>query len=177
MSSRQLSVMLGVVIAAAAGLSCGLSAQVAKPDVIAFIAAQPANEWLARVFIGAKVKNTTGETVGDVNDLMFDKTGRISTVVLGIGGFLGVGEKDVAVPFSALTFTVGTEGQRIIVVPLSRDTLNQAPLFKATEKTALDVVEEKAVELGKKASEKAGQLKDQAIKKIDDMQKDEPKKP
>jgi sporulation protein YlmC with PRC-barrel domain len=177
MDTRKIAVMFGVVIAAAAGSSRVVSAQLATPEAIPFISAQPANEWLARVFIGAKVKNATGETIGDVNDLMFDKTGRISTVVLGIGGFLGVGEKDVAVPFNALAFTVGTEGQRIIIVPLSKDALNQAPLFKATEKTALDAVEEKAVELGKKASEKAGQLKDQAIKKIDDMQKGEQKKP
>jgi sporulation protein YlmC with PRC-barrel domain len=176
MSTRQLTMILIATLATASGLS-DASAQVAKPGAVDFIVAQPANEWLVRIFIGSKVQNTAGEIVGDVNDLMFDKSGRINSVVLGIGGFLGVGEKDVAVPFSTLVFTVGKEGQRIILVPLSKEALNQAPAFKATEKTALDVVEEKAVELGKKTSEKAGQLKDQALKKIDEMKKDEPKKP
>jgi sporulation protein YlmC with PRC-barrel domain len=175
MNNRRVSIIM--IVVASVLSAAGVSAQGTKLDPMSFIVVQPANEWRARVFIGAKVQNNGGEIVGDVNDVMFDKTGRVSTVVLGIGGFLGVGEKDVAVPFSALSFAVGTEGQRIIVVPLSKDELKLAPAFKATEKTALDIVEEKALELGKTTSEKAGQLKDLAIKKIDDMKKTDPKTP
>lgn len=171
--AQKLIVALAVVLGSIPSLSV---AQVSKPD-IAFVTAQPANEWLAHVFIGAKVRNTAGEIVGDVNDLIFDRSGRISTVVLGIGGLLGIGEKDVAIPFAALAFSVGKDGGRIITVPLGIEALKQAPTFKAIEKTTLDVVEDKAIELGKKTSEKAGQLKDQALKKIDDMKKDEAKKP
>jgi sporulation protein YlmC with PRC-barrel domain len=177
MKNRQIAIILGATMTIATALSNVASAQSEKPNAVTFVIAQPANEWLARIFIGAKVQNTAGEIVGDVNDLMFDKAGRISTVVLGIGGFLGVGEKDVAVPFSSLAFTVGKEGQRIITVPLNKEELKLAPPFKATEKSTLDVVEEKAVELGKKTAEKAGQLKDQALRKIDDTKKDETKKP
>ena len=54
--------------------------------VIAFVTQQPQNEWLARVFMGQDVHNLTGERVGDVNDLIFDRQGRISTVVVGVGG-------------------------------------------------------------------------------------------
>ena len=141
-----------------------------------FIMAQPPGEWLARVFLGASVQNTTGERVGEIHDLVFDKSGRISTVVLGIGGFLGLGEKNVAVPFSALTYDVGKEGARVIVIALTKDALQQAPVFTATEKTTLDTMKEKASDIGQKTVDKAIELKDQAAKKIDDMNKPAPVK-
>ena len=49
------------------------------------------------------VTNEAGESIGNVSDLLFDKSGRIVTVVIGVGGFLGIGEKSVAVPFASLT--------------------------------------------------------------------------
>jgi sporulation protein YlmC with PRC-barrel domain len=169
---KLLSVILLSLISQA---STGVSAQVSSPD-IGFITAQPANEWLARVFIGAKVRNTAGEVVADINDLIFDRSGRISAVVLGVGGILGVGEKNVAIPFNTLVFSSDAVGVRIIIVPGNSEIFKQAPSFMASEKTTLDAVEDKAIELGRKTSEKAGQLKDQAMKKIDEM-KQEPKKP
>lgn len=143
---------------------------------VQFVTEQPANEWRARLFIDADVQNTSGEKVGEISDLVFDKTGRISTVVLGVGGFLGLGEKNVAVPFGALSYGAGKDGARTIVVGLSKDALKQAPPFKATEKTTLGKMKDKAVDLGNKASEKAGELKDQAVKKVEDMEKDTPRK-
>jgi PRC-barrel domain len=143
---------------------------------IPFVTEQPANEWLARLYIDAPVQNTSGEKVGEVNDLVFDKAGHISTVVLGVGGFLGIGEKNVAVPFSALTYGGGNDGTRTIVVGLSKDALKQAPSFKATEKTTFDKMKDKAVDLGTKASDKAGELKDKAVKKVEDMKSGQPKK-
>ncbi len=158
-------------------LSIPTLAQVTKPTMATqFIMEQPPGEWRARVFLGAKVQNSAGETVGDINDLMFDPAGRISTVVLGVGGFLGMGEKDVAVPYGALTFKADKDGARVIVVALSKDALKLAPAFKATEKTTLDTVKEKAAEIGHKTVDKAVELKDQAAKKIDDMQKPAPVK-
>lgn len=132
--------------------------QASPPAASAFVTEQPANEWLAHVFIGADVLNAAGENVGDIRDLIFDRTGRISTVVLGVGGFLGMGEKHVAVPFTTLTYTVGRDNARVISIALSMDDLKRAPAFKAIEKTRMDTVKDKAVE-----------IKDQAIKKIDDM--------
>lgn len=70
-----------------------------------FITKQPAGESLARVFLGASVQNGAGETIGDVHDIMFDRDGRITTVLLGVGGFIGLGEKIVAVPFSNISVT------------------------------------------------------------------------
>jgi sporulation protein YlmC with PRC-barrel domain len=141
-----------------------------------FVTQQPDNEWLARVFIGQAVRNPAGETVGDINDLVFNRKGQISTVVIGVGGFLSMGEKSVGVPFDALTFNVGQTGERVIVVALSKEVLVKAPEFKATEKTTFDKVKDRASDLGHKAADKAVELKDQAVKKVDDMRKGEPVK-
>jgi sporulation protein YlmC with PRC-barrel domain len=140
-----------------------------------FVTQQPANEWLARVFIGQAVHNAAGETVGDIKDLVFNRKGQISTVVIGVGGFLSVGEKSVGIPFDALTINVGKSGKRVIVVALSKDALVQAPAFKANEKTTFDKVKDEASDLSHKAVDKAVDLKDQAAKKIKDM-KGEPAK-
>ena len=143
---------------------------------VSFVAQQPADEWLARVFIGQPVFNVAGETIGDINDLVFNRKGQISTVVIGVGGFLSIGEKGVGVPYSALTFNVGKTGERVIVVALSKQDLTQAPAFKATEKTTFDKVKDKAADLSHKTVDKAVELKDQAAQKIDDMKKSEPTK-
>jgi sporulation protein YlmC with PRC-barrel domain len=140
-----------------------------------FVTQQPASEWLTRVFIGQAVHNAAGETVGDIKDLVFNRKGQISTVVIGVGGFLSVGEKSVGIPFDALTFNVGKSGERVIVVALSKDALVQAPEFKATEKTTFDKVKDEASDLSHKAVDKAVDLKDQAAQKIKDM-KGEPTK-
>ena len=140
-----------------------------------FVAEQLATERSASIFLGDNVTNGAGETIGNVNDLLFDKSGRISTVVLGVGGVLGMGEKNVAVPFNSLTFSTGPNGERVVIVSLTKDALKTAPEFKPTEKTTLMKAQEKASEIGTKTMEKADELKDQAVKKIDEMTKEEPK--
>jgi PRC-barrel domain len=114
-------VILAASMALAANtITAPVVAQTAPP-ALSFVTAQPANESLARVFLGANVNNPTGEVVGDIRDLVFDRSGHISTVVLGVGGFLGMGEKNVAVPFSALTMSNRPDGTRMISIAASRD--------------------------------------------------------
>jgi hypothetical protein len=42
------------------------------------------------------------ENIGDINDILVDRRGAVVAVIVGVGGFLGIGEKDVAIPFQAL---------------------------------------------------------------------------
>jgi hypothetical protein len=72
--------------------------------------------------------------------------------------------------------TVGKNGERVIVIALSKEALVKAPAFEAAEKTTFDKVKDKASDLGHQAADKAIELKDQAAKKIDDMKKGEPTK-
>jgi hypothetical protein len=54
--------------------------------------------------VGLNVYNDKNESVGSINDLLTDKSGNIKAVVIGVGGFLGVGEHLVAVPFDKIKF-------------------------------------------------------------------------
>ena len=64
--------------------------------------------------------------LGDVNDILLEKDGRVSAVIIGVGGFLGVGEKDVAVPFNALK-VAEKDGDRYLVMNASKEALEKAP--------------------------------------------------
>ena len=175
---RQIMSLAGALALAAAPVSGQGFALAAGSSGLSvpFVTEQPANEWLARVFIGQAVHNAAGETIGDINDLVFNRKGQISTVVIGVGGFLSMGEKGVGVPYSALTFNVGKNGERVVVIALSKQDLKLAPEFKATEKTVYMRAKEQAIEMGHKTVDKAVELKDQAAQKIEDMKKSEPAK-
>src|SRR5829696_4442119 len=54
-------------------------------------------EWRGSKLTGLTVYNNNDERVGDINELIIGKDGKIESVVLGVGGFLGMGEHDVAV--------------------------------------------------------------------------------
>lgn len=56
----------------------------------------------------ATVYGANNESIGDIADIVIDRTGKVVAVVVGVGGFLGVGEKDVAVPFEALELVAGS---------------------------------------------------------------------
>jgi len=66
-----------------------------------FVAAQKPDQWLASKFKGTDVIGSNNEKIGDVNDVLFDKSGKIHAVIVGVGGFLGIGEKDVALDMNA----------------------------------------------------------------------------
>lgn len=73
------------------------------------------------------VKNKQGENLGDIKELMIDtSTGKVSYAVLDFGGFLGVGNKLFAVPWSAIT--VNTEKHEMMV-DVSKETLKEAKGF------------------------------------------------
>jgi sporulation protein YlmC with PRC-barrel domain len=59
-------------------------------------------EWRASKLIGVNVYNEANEKIGDINELILDKSGRVANVILGVGGFLGMGEHYVAVDFDKL---------------------------------------------------------------------------
>ena len=60
--------------------------------------------WRASKLVGLNVYNDKNESLGSINDLLTDKSGNIKAVVIGVGGFLGVGEHLVAVPLDKIKF-------------------------------------------------------------------------
>lgn len=61
-------------------------------------------KWRASKLMGLDVYNEANEKLGDVNELILDKDGKVSAVVIGVGGFLGMGEHDIAVTMDKLKF-------------------------------------------------------------------------
>jgi sporulation protein YlmC with PRC-barrel domain len=59
-------------------------------------------EWRASKVVGLKIYNDANESLGSVNDMLMDKEGKIKAVVIGVGGFLGVGEHYVAIPYEKI---------------------------------------------------------------------------
>jgi sporulation protein YlmC with PRC-barrel domain len=165
-----LTTLLALASAPLTGTTLAQSA-VKAAATVSFVTQQPATEWLADMFIGQSVRNPAGETLGEVEDLLFDRKGQISTAIIGVGGFLGMGEKKVGIPYGMLTFDAGKTGERVIVLALGKADLANAPAFTATEKSTFEKVKAKAVDLGQKTVDKAVELKDQAVKKVDEMRK------
>jgi sporulation protein YlmC with PRC-barrel domain len=66
--------------------------------------AQP-GQWRASKLVGVDVYGQNNEKIGDVNDVLMDANGNAQAVVIGVGGFLGIGEKDVALPFNAVQWS------------------------------------------------------------------------
>jgi sporulation protein YlmC with PRC-barrel domain len=86
-------------------------------------------------YYNQSVYDAKDNKIGDINDLLLDKEGKVGAVILGVGGFLGAGEKNVAVPFNALKLT-DKNGKRYLVMDTTKEALNSAPgyIFDRTKK-------------------------------------------
>lgn len=97
-----------------------------------FMNAAPANGSQASNLIGAEVKTSNNEDVGAVSDLIIDQKGQVVAVVVGVGGFLGMGEKDVAIGWDDVTRS-GTSDDIQLKIKATRDGLMSAPEFKQAD--------------------------------------------
>src|ERR1700692_2312028 len=61
-------------------------------------------DWRASKMVGLSVYNDNNQSIGSINDLLTDKNGNIKAVVIGVGGFLGMGAHLVAVPYGKIKF-------------------------------------------------------------------------
>jgi hypothetical protein len=76
-----------------------------------FVTVPPSGAWRASDLEGKDVYDTTGENIGSISDVLLSEDGEVMAVLVGVGGFLGIGQKDVAVAMDALEFgPTKTEG-------------------------------------------------------------------
>ena len=68
--------------------------------------------------------------IGEVMDVLIDKSGKVTSLIVGVGGFLGAGEKEVAVPFDAVHVTNKDNNKWYLVMNTTKDDLKSAPGFK-----------------------------------------------
>ena len=81
--------------------------------------------------IGTRIKNAEGKDIGEVDQLLIDRNGKVSHVVIGLGGFAGMGEKKVVVPWSDLKFAPVTQGKKNAIT-MDESRLDRAPYYERT---------------------------------------------
>jgi sporulation protein YlmC with PRC-barrel domain len=130
------------------------SAPSARRDA-GFVVEQKKSQWLTKDVVGQSVIGPNGKSIGEVQYLVIGKDGRVEAAVIGVGGFLGLGEKHVAVPYDAINKSISKSGMTIFRLAKTADELQQAPKFATL---ADQVAEEKARQIreqAKKARESA----------------------
>jgi len=100
-----------------------------------FIAAQKPDQFLASKFKGTNVLGSDNQKIGDVSDILFDKNGKIDAFVVSVGGFLGIGAKDVALAPSAFQMVPGdpnsaTDKSPKLKTSMTKDQLKEAANFE-----------------------------------------------
>ena len=87
----------------------------------------------AGALIGTKVHNANHETIGKVDEVFLDKDAHVVVVAISVGGFLGVGSKEVGVNWSDLTFA-NEDDTLVVTTSLSRDALKALPDYARTDR-------------------------------------------
>jgi sporulation protein YlmC with PRC-barrel domain len=88
----------------------------------------------ASKLLNESVLNQANESIGDINDVILDNSGKVVSVVVGVGGFLGMGEKDVALSFDQLTFATDNDGDLTVTTNATKESLQAAPEYQNPDK-------------------------------------------
>ena len=103
---------------------------------------QTGDQWLSSNFIGVDVVGPDEQKIGDVSDVLFEKNGNVVAYIVGVGGFLGIGAKNVALApnsFQIVPASAGTTGSASSTSPediklklnMTKDQLKQAAAFES----------------------------------------------
>jgi len=120
------------------------ASEMKKPDTTAgmkagdakFVSSQKPDQHLASKFKGTDVLGPDNQKVGDVSDILFDKDGsKIEAYVISVGGFLGLGSKEVALAPTAFQLVPGdpssaTNKSPKLKISMNKDQLKEAPNFE-----------------------------------------------
>lgn len=134
---------------------------------VEFLTQQQPSEQLVSNLMDVTVENSAGDELGDVNDLVIGKDGNLTGVVIGVGGFLGVGEKNVAVPYNSVAMKMQDE-ELVGVLDTTKSDLESAPDYRNVDNKPLSVskrLTDEAKETYDKAKEQASETYEQAKQK------------
>ena len=127
MKTMVLLTLVSLVIAAGAADSAAQTAGSTVISVSKEELRQVAAGWSAKKqILGKDVYNDAGEKIGDINDLIVAPNRSVSYAIVGVGGFLGMAEHNVAVPVSKLKQQMG----KIVLAGATKDALKAAPKFE-----------------------------------------------
>jgi sporulation protein YlmC with PRC-barrel domain len=91
--------------------------------------AAPQESWTVTNYYKQAIYDPKESKIGDIDDVLVDKSGKVTGLVIGVGGFLGMGEKDVIVPFTAVK-TAKKNDKWWLTLDENKEDLKNAPGFK-----------------------------------------------
>jgi sporulation protein YlmC with PRC-barrel domain len=97
-----------------------------------YMSSTPADGMQASNLMGATVRTPRDEDVGSVSDLIIDANGQVVGIVIGVGGFLGMGERDVAIGWDRVTKS-GRSDELDLRIDMTEDDLRSAPEFETRD--------------------------------------------
>lgn len=98
-----------------------------------YLAMQEEDDLLANELMGANVENPEGETLGSISDIIIRDDIGVKAVVIGVGGFLGIGQKKVAVNYEEIEHRRDEYGDVLLVFAATREQLDDAPEFQTLQ--------------------------------------------
>jgi hypothetical protein len=90
---------------------------------------QATDDVRASKLIGTPVMNSANERIGEIDEIVMGKNGSANHAVIGVGGFLGIGEKAVAVSFNDVKLSRDDDGDLTATLNATKDDLNKAPTY------------------------------------------------
>jgi sporulation protein YlmC with PRC-barrel domain len=141
-----------------------VAAQATTTAPLSFADKQNNSEVLGSDFIGTPVNGKDGQPLGKITNLVFDQEGRIELAVIGVGGFLGIGEKEVAVPFDAVK-SGEANNKQVFVLDATKEELKAAPAYKTLSGEAF---KQRMADWRAKAQQSWTDIKNRASKAYDD---------
>jgi sporulation protein YlmC with PRC-barrel domain len=112
----------------------------------------PANSVTVTHWYKQSVYDPGDNKIGEIMDVLLDREGRVTALIIGVGGFLGMGEKDVAVPFNAVQVTTKDNNKWYLVMNATKDALKSAKGFKYDRNAMTWIPEDAPATTGKLAN-------------------------
>jgi hypothetical protein len=141
---------LGIGAAAAADTTMSAAPATAAADATTpsevFIDKQDVGLVRAPKLVGVAVYDSNNKNVGKIDDILLDHNGAVKAVVIGVGGFLGIGKKDVAVPFGSLKWQTEQRSVATNEPPAANPAGNSGPLTGAADKPVTKQIDPAAAE-------------------------------
>lgn len=103
---------------------------------------QPAGTYMSRELVGATVRSIDQDNAGSVSDLIIMPDGKVSGVVIGVGGFLGLGARNIALPMEAVQIRL-ENGKPVVALTVAKADLDKAPVLKTLAASKAEVVPER----------------------------------
>ena len=123
--------MQKLIVAAALALLASSTAysETATPGTARLMTSLPADSGTVTNYYKQNVYDPSDNKIGEIVDVLVDQEGRVNALIIGVGGFLGAGEKDIAVPFNAV-HGKKKDNKWWLVMNTTKDALKTAPSYK-----------------------------------------------